>query len=331
MKQEAYTYIKGHCGWDSVTLLQGNEIPIGQEHRIAHLLLNPPCHGGIEIGFMYPPEGKEDIRLRIIDSTTKTWLPMCGGMSQVIGLAAFQTSMEQQFRLRKQYPKTRILIGTDSGLVPVDVRFDGGCPAEITTLMPDYPSYMYNEGVRPVNIRGIPAMKIGYFLVFKLDDLQRAYPDAEFRHRRPDSDLEVLGDIQAEYLQNQRLPGSTLYSMLYDLHPEEDGDARIFTRFFKGKGVPQTTPLEAQCGTGTIAVGMAMAARKELPFTGNTGQILFEWGSRRLTPDPYGLRKSILNLELQGDYLISASFSHNIVELQSAGTVYLPSFNSRLY
>ncbi|MCF8105847.1 MAG: hypothetical protein K9K64_10205 [Desulfohalobiaceae bacterium] len=331
MKQQAYRYVKGHCGWDSVTLLYGDEIPVGREHRIAHLLLDPPSHGGIEIGFMYPPEGKEDIRLRIIDSTTRTWLPMCGGMSQVIGLAAFQTDIQQHFHLRKKHPQTTIRIKTDSGLVPIDVGFKGDRPAAIKTRMPDYPDYLYDEGLFPVDVRGIPAMKCGYFLIFRLDDLQRAYPKAEFRHRGPGSDLELLAEIQSAYIRDQGLSASTLYSMIYDLNPEEDGDARIFTRFFKGRGRPQATLFEAQCGTGTIAVGMAMAARKELPFTGNKGRILFEWGSAELTPDPYGLRKSILNMELENDRLISASFSHNIVELQSEGIVYLPSFKHSLY
>jgi len=69
----------------------------------------------------------------------------------------------------------------------------------------------------------------------------------------------------------------------------------------------------------------------ELPFKATRGQVIFEWGSRHLMPDPYGVRKSILDVEMEGDRVAWAAFSHNVVELQSAGTVYLPSFTHKLY
>ena len=58
MQQEAYQFVRGHCGWDLVTLLNGEEIPQGEEHNVAHTLFAPPCNGGVEVGFMYPPEGE---------------------------------------------------------------------------------------------------------------------------------------------------------------------------------------------------------------------------------------------------------------------------------
>ena len=331
MDQEAYTFIKGHCGWDSVTLLFGEEIPKGEEHRIAHTLLGPPCNGGVEIGFMYPAEVNEHIRLRIIDSTTRTWLPMCGGMSQVIGLAVFKTRIHSVFEIEKHLPTTLINVSSDSGTVPIEVTFEGDLVSRVTTHMSEYAQFLYKDGVHSVTVRGIPAMKVGYFLIFKMDDLKRAYPDMEFAQRRAGPQLELLGDIQLEYVNEQHLESSTLYSMVYDLNPEEDGDAKIYTRFFRGKGVPQTTHLEVQCGTGTIAVGIAMAEKGELPFKATQGQVIFEWGSQRLTPDPYGVRKSILDVEMEGDRVAWAAFSHNVVELQSTGTVYLPSFTHKLY
>lgn len=156
MQQESYQYVKGHCGWDSVTLLYGEEIPAGEEHRIAHTLLEPPCSAGVEIGFAYPPEGTENIRLRVIDSTTRTWLPMCGGMSQVIGLAAFTTSMQEKFKIKKRLPATLIDVQTDSGLVPIEVGFDGNRISRVTTHVADYARFLYQDGVRPVTVRGTP-------------------------------------------------------------------------------------------------------------------------------------------------------------------------------
>lgn len=334
LHQESYSYIRGHCGWDSVTLLFGEDIPQGEEHRIARTLFEPPCSGASEVGFLYPPEEKEDIRLRIIDSTTKTWLPMCGGMSQVIGLAAFTTPIRERFKIEKRTPISRINLRTDSGMIPVETLFKGDRVSRVVTHMPEYAGYLYSQGVGPVAVRGIPAMKVGYFLVFKMDDLKKASPDLEFGHRRPGPGLDFLGEIQSEYLREYVRPQNTeetLYSMIYDLHPEVGGDARIYTRFYRGRGVPQATPYETQCGTGTVAVGIAMAERGELPLKGRRGGVVFEWGSFHLTRDPYGGRKSILEVEMEGSRIAWAAFSHNIVEIQSIGTVFLPAFERSLF
>jgi hypothetical protein len=50
-----------------------------------------------------------------------------------------------------------------------------------------------------------------------------------------------------------------------------------------------------------------------------------------MSTDPYGLKKSVLDMELENDWVKEAAFSHNVVELQSEGTVYLPSFSHTLY
>ena len=330
MRQENYQFIKGHCGWDSVTLLFGEDIPSGEEHRIAHTLLEPPCQGGVEIGFMYPGQGQDDMRLRIIDSTTRTWLPMCGGMSQVIGLAAYTTRMKERFGFSANSPSSLIKVRTDSGLVPIETFFQNDAVSRVKTHLPDYADFLYQEGVRPVMVRDIPAIKVGYFLVFTMKDLKKAYPNAEFGHRGPGSDWELLGEIQKDYLIQEAIEAPTLYSMLYDLDPEAGGDAKIYTRFYRGKGVPPPTPLEAQCGTGTVAVAVAMAERGELPFSGSKGEIVFEWGNK-LTNDPYGVRKSVLEMKMEQGRVVWSAFSHNVVELIGVGDLHLPSFKSKLF
>ncbi len=75
----SFRFVKGHCGWDTVTLVVGEEVPEGKEVETALKILDPPINGGIEVGFMYRPRAQGDIRLRIVDSMRRTWLPMCGG------------------------------------------------------------------------------------------------------------------------------------------------------------------------------------------------------------------------------------------------------------
>ncbi len=81
----------------------------------------------------------------------------------------------------------------------------------ITTHLPDYVDYLYKDGVRPVNIGKIPAMKVGYFLVFKMADLIQAHPGMEFGHRRSGPALDLLGEIQMAYMKKENItaPPST--------------------------------------------------------------------------------------------------------------------------
>jgi hypothetical protein len=66
-------------------------------------------------------------------------------------------------------------------------------------------------------------------------------------------------------------------------------------------------------------VGIALAYHDRLPFDGAQGRIIFEWGSQRATPDPYGIRTSDLHVNLQHGRVSKASFSHSVVELVAEG------------
>ena len=69
-----------------------------------------------------------------------------------------------------------------------------------------------------------------------------------------------------------------------------------------------------------------MAELGELPFDGDTGTVVFEWGSQRLTPDPYGIRTSELKMGLQNDRVVTAGFSHSVIEILCEGKLILPNY-----
>jgi len=119
-------FVKGNCGWDTVTLIIGEQVPEGQEIETALKILGPPVCGGIEVGFMYRSQVKADVRLRIVDSTHKTWMPMCGGMSQVIGKALVETSLREHSNIIPTVPVTAIRLLTDSGIVPLEIEIGNG-------------------------------------------------------------------------------------------------------------------------------------------------------------------------------------------------------------
>ncbi len=46
----SFRFVKGHCGWDTVTLVVGEEVPEGKEVATAHTILDPPINVGIGDG-----------------------------------------------------------------------------------------------------------------------------------------------------------------------------------------------------------------------------------------------------------------------------------------
>ena len=61
-------FVKGHCGWDVLTLVPEGQIPPGSELEAALRILAPPVDGGLEVGFLGPGDRPDEIRLRMIDS-----------------------------------------------------------------------------------------------------------------------------------------------------------------------------------------------------------------------------------------------------------------------
>ncbi len=72
-------FVKGHCGWDVVTLLPEGEVPGTEELAASVKIVSAPLYGGLEVGWMGRGERPDEIRLRMVNSTTKNWIPMCGG------------------------------------------------------------------------------------------------------------------------------------------------------------------------------------------------------------------------------------------------------------
>jgi len=96
-------FVKGHCGFDVLTLIPEGQIPSGQELEAALKILDAPINGGIEVGILGEGNNPYEIRLRMIDSTSRDWIPMCGGMTQVIGKALVETFFRNRFNINKLY------------------------------------------------------------------------------------------------------------------------------------------------------------------------------------------------------------------------------------
>jgi hypothetical protein len=318
-------FVKGHCGWDALTLLPEGQVPPGRELEAALKILAEPVNGGLEVGFLGRGEQPGEIQLRMVDSTSRTWIPMCGGMSQVIGKALVETFFRDQFGVDTSRAHQEFRLHTASGIVPVRVAIAGGRAVRITTVMDEFAAFQYAGGVESVTLNGCSLMRVRDYCVLDIAELERAYPGPDFTRREPGPHLEIVNRILSVFAERYEAEGG-VSGMLYDTRPEGPGAFRVYPRFYSADMAAAKLSYEFQCGTGTVAVGIALAYRDLLPRDEAQGSIIFEWGSQRSTPDPYGIRTSKFDFATHAGRLIRASFSHSVVEILAEGRLTLPAY-----
>lgn len=317
-------FVKGHCGWDVVTLLPEGQIPTAEELAAAVKILSAPIDGGLEAGWLGFGDRPDEIRVRMVNSTTKHWIPMCGGMTQVIGKALIETFLREHFNVDASQPALTIKLVTASGEIPIQIMIRDGKVRGVVTVMDNYLSYLYRGGVEPLVLHGIPLLRVGSYAVVDVAVLEQKHPEIDFTRRDPGPHLDIVNDVLRAFRQHLGVKG--LNGMLYDQRPEGPGQYRVFPRFYSDDLAAARLPWEFQCGTGSIAVAIALAYDRRLPFTTNKGVVVLEWGSYRTTPDPYGIRTSQLDLELRDTRVIKAAFSHSVVEILAEGRLALPGY-----
>ena len=101
---------------------------------------------------------------------------------------------------------------------------------------------------------------------------------------------------------------------MYDLHPLS---AEHTGRVIFPHGIA-SDHIEPACGTGTVAIGLAMAENNEIDYSeGESVQLLFESGG---TPFQIGGPDiTTLKLEIKNRKITRASFSHSLVEIIATG------------
>jgi len=318
-------FVKGHAGFDEIILLYGDQNERGTELELGLPLLFKPSLGAVEVGFLYPPERNGDIRIKMIDSTSCNYITMCGGLTQVLGKAIVESALGKYFKIKTTEPTTQITMETDSGTIPITVEVDRGEVKKVWSDLTAYVEECYSLGFRPVRVRGVNSVAVGIkpprleFLVTKMDELERAYPEVDF-WVRTQSSLDPLMNFYRTFMESEKIPSDFLYGAFYDMHPETRGDGRAMFRFHP-ISFQEQAPIEMTCGTGTAAIGMAMVANGDLPRDGEA-RVLFEVESHKVVQQKQMFTE--LALEAKNDKVVNARFSHNLIELLASGKVYTP-------
>jgi len=310
-------FIKGHMGGNQIVLVRGDQVPAGREVDLALSLLGPLSVAGHQVGILYPAAGGGNIRVKIVGLATQGFISMCGGLTQVLGKLAIEFGWGDLVRLVVREPITQLNLETDAGHVGISIHVSGGQVARVFTDMTPFVREAHELGVSAISVGPVRAMRVGKFLVVDADELLRCYPDADLEVMPPETKrllIELQNDFQAA------TPPPNRDFAVYDLRPKHGGAARAVYPHDIARG-----HIEPTCGTGAIAVAMAMAMGGQGPFAtrGLSGRVTLELetgGDGGLG----GPQTTTVEAGLDGHNLIDAAFSHSVVEIIARGEAWVP-------
>ena len=309
-------YLKGHMGNNVIILLYGDQIPTGRELEAAIAVLQPYCVSGHETGILYPPVREGDLMVKIVGFTSRAFITACGGLTQVLGKAAVETELGRRCRLPIRAPETRIILETDAGPVPVTVEVAGGVAKRVWTDMGAFVHECYELGVSQLELQGVPAMKVGKFLVLDGDKVKTRHAETDFESVTMRTKELLLG-LQGEF-KRQTFPTYHDFS-LYDWHPQFSGDLRVLFPHNLATG-----HVEPACGTGFVATGIGLWELGDLRQQGLAHEkgatVRYECGG---APVLVGSELAALDLTCGGGRVTGAAFSHSVIEIREQGRLVL--------
>jgi hypothetical protein len=166
-------------------------------------------------------------------------------------------------------------------------------------------------GIERLKVAGIDALKVGSFLVINADAAKQVHPDIKFE-QMDEKEFRIFQEAQREF--HEYIERETSCFSLYDLYPKSHSGRLAFPH-----GLDQRY-YEPSCGTGTVAVGLAMVENGEIDENRNIS-LLFETGGDVFSlggPDTIELR-----LVVQDRKVTQAYISHSLVEIVATGRLWI--------
>lgn len=297
-------YLKTQAGGDVVIFVKGEKLPKGEDLLMGLEILN--LTGGRELGILYPPEGEGDLKVRIIDLTSKGFISMCGGLTQGLGKIIGETTW-------LKYPlSTKVLLETDEGMIPLEIILKNRKVVEVITSMAPYLKACLRRGIHLFYQEGLTMVGVGFnrevreFLVLDMDELkEKGFETSSFK----EENLPILEGIYQEFLRLMKLPDGYLYGALYQMI--DPYTLKVLFPFYPWDG----KEMDFSCGTGSVAIALALHKR---------GLLHIKEGHLHLTLK-VGLREGgpITCLKILGDEggLLNVSFSHQPLQIIEKGSL----------
>ena len=305
-------FVRGHMGGNLIILLRGDQVPLGQELETAVKLMGPNYLYAHEAGILYPAGQPGQIEVKIAEPTVPCFISACGGFTQVLGAALVETPFGDLFGLDRGASPIEVLLHTDCGPTMISIEHDSGKAKRIKTGMECFVEECYERGVNKMSINNLEVLRAGKFLVINADRFRQILPEADFNGWNAKT-RRAMVDIQDQFM---KMTGEVEPNVaVYDWHPEHSGNLRVvFPHYVRDDY------FEPSCGTGSVALGLAVLAAGELEtgkLSNNDWHILeLESGGGNELGGPEITR---LEMKISDNKAKSAVFSHSRVEITSVG------------
>ncbi|MBS3736223.1 MAG: hypothetical protein V5A87_05320 [Candidatus Bipolaricaulota bacterium] len=310
MNKSKLNFVKGHMGGNQIILTLKEDYPGENYLETALPLLKPPHIQGDQLGILtVQPDGEAEMKVKIVDSSNDDYLEMCGGLAQVLGKAIVEVDLVSKFRPDLDSTPLDITLETDIGPVPLRINHGKGQVQEVFTGMKAFVDRCYEKGVSKIQLDEVPATKVGDFLVVEGNKIEEAFPGVNLENI-DDGAVEVLKEIQKDFDRKDFMAKKNADFAIYDLDSNSHAGRLIFPhRVTSGH-------IEPACGTGTVAVGIAMAERRQLSEDGER-ELDFESGG---SPTAIGGPDlTTIQLVLKKNRIEDIYLRHSLVEILATG------------
>lgn len=308
-------FVRGHMGGNLIVLVKGEQIPGGSELETGIKLLKPHYLHAHEVGILYPANRPSEVEAKIAEPNSECFISACGGFTQVLGAALIETELGTALGVEKNEPFTRVLLHTEGGKVPLEIEVKDSRAQRVKTDMKSFVQESYEKGIRKLNHEGLEVMQAGKFLAINADRFKKVYPWADFKTW----DQRTRGKIDAIQSQFIAETGEDEYNVvLYDWNPERGKDLRVVYPH-----CVKVDYFEPSCGTGTVALGLAVLAWHEIPAAENrlrNIKLEIECGG---SIELGGPEVTELEMKVENNRIMEAFLSHSKVEITAVGEVWL--------
>jgi diaminopimelate epimerase len=302
-------FVKGHMGGNEIILVHSGQIPKRHRIKAALSLMESPNVRGDQVGILEKPHEGGDVKVTIVDRTEKTYITMCGGLTQVLPRAFRETDLGKQYGIDKAFKELEL--ETDLGIVKISVRKTRG-KMTTHTDMTRFVEECYHYGVSQIQVAGVDALKVGEFLVVDVQKLREEYAGVKFEEMGAKA-REILLSMQNDFDSQHLWPNPNAAYSLFDMYPEDPTHGRVvFPHNFT------TGHIEPSCGTGTIAVAVALAETKRT--TNGVVTLRFDSGGGTFLGGP---ETTNVRMVVENSRVKHAEFSHSLVEITANGKAWL--------
>ncbi len=296
-------------GGNEIVLIAREKFPGASELSLGLDVLKTPWIRGDQLGLLYRANGESDLKVKIIDKNSGSYIPICGGLTQVLGQAELRIGLDELFGFGSPRVKGEIVLGTDLG--KISVLTDS---SQVVSVMDPYLISIREKGIEAGIVNGVKSFRVGDFFVTFAEEVKSEFPEVNFAPLN-ESAKKVLAELQEEFQKEFSLEQKNRDFALVELSDRPDRAGKLLFPHNISEGL-----VEPSCGTGTIAAAIAM---HEAGLLADEERLKPKFATGGDSSSIGGSQETVVEFGYRSEELSSVRFSHSLVEVLATGELYL--------